>query len=106
MRPLRQDLYQLKKMLKEALESDAAPAVVVAIVKRIHAVKELIRDCHRDYVEMFVQMLDPDQADKLRRLQGAARLRPVIHAFSVLGLLHAPTDAPETDAVDDAGAIF
>ncbi len=104
--PRREALKRLKAALKEALSQNPPSSELVGdLVIEIHGVKQEIRRCHAAYRQAFGDMLDDEQLAKLERLQAAARLRPVIHAFSVLGLLHTPTDPPETDVVDDGGGV-
>ena len=103
--PRREALKELKAQLKEALSQGAPSEEIGDLVIEIHALKQEIRRCHAAYQEAFGDMLDDEQLAKMERLQAAARLRPVIHAFSALGLLHTPTDTPEPDAVDDGGGV-
>ena len=104
--PLREELQRLRESLKEALSQDPPSSELVGdLVIETYAVKAETRRCHQAYQEAFINMLSDEQARKMEILQAAARLRPVVHAFSALGLLRAPTDSPETDAVDDTGGV-
>ena len=102
--PRHERLKRLKAALKEALSQNPPSSELIGdLVIEIHAVKQEIRRCHAAYQQAFADMLDDEQLRKMEILQAAARLRPVIHAFSALGLLGTPTDTPETDVVDDGG---
>ncbi len=104
--PRRDDLKRLHAALKEALAQDPPSSKLVGdLVIEIHAVKQEIRRCHAAYRQAFGDMLDDEQLRKMEILQAAARVRPVVHAFSALGLLHTPTNPPETDVVDDGGGV-
>lgn len=104
--PRHELLKRLKAALKEALSQDPPSSELVGdLVIEIHGVKQEVRRCHAAYQQAFCDMLDDDQLAKMERLQAAAKLRPVIHAFSALGLLHTPTDTPEPDVVDDGGGV-
>ncbi len=102
--PRHKALKELKAQLK-ALYQGAPSEEIGDLVIEIHALKQDIRRCYAAYRQEFGDMLDDEQLRKMEILQAAARLRPVIHAFSALRLLHTPTDPPETDVVDDGGGV-
>ena len=101
--PRHEALKELKPQLREALSEGASSGEVGNLAIDIHTLKQDIHRCFAAYRQEFADMLEDEQLAKMERLQAAARLRPVIGAFSALRLLHTPTDTPETDVVDDGG---
>jgi hypothetical protein len=88
---LRDQLKSTAAQLQELLGgADPDAGAVGTLVIAAKTLREGIQAADKAYLEGFEAMLDPNQQAKLASVRHAARLRPVLPAFAVFGLLPPP----------------
>ncbi len=88
--PLRRQIADHEKSLREALASNPDPGTVGVLVIEIHALQGQINEAHKQLIPNFEGILDEEQLRKLQMVRQAARLQPVVDAMRQLNLLIGP----------------
>lgn len=84
--PLFEEIQQRVKRLEELLNSGGSPPEVGALVIEIHILQQKVAQVQQDFLSRFVNLLDPEQQQRLEAVRIAAQLQPVLPAFQQLYL--------------------
>jgi len=84
--PLLQGIHQRVQQLEALLSSGGSPTEVGVLVIQIHALQQQVAQAQQDFLSKFVNLLDPEQQQRLKTVQIAGQLQPVLPAFQQLYL--------------------
>lgn len=84
--PLLQEIQQRVQQLEALLSASGSPAEVGILVIQIHALQQQVALAQQDFLSKFVNLLDPEQEQRLEAVRIAAQLQPVLPAFQQLNL--------------------
>ena len=84
--PLLQGIQQRVQQLEALLSSGGSPADVGALVIQIHALQQQVAQAQQDFLSKFVNLLDQEQQQRLKTVQIAGQLQPILPAFQQLCL--------------------
>ena len=84
--PLFETAQTLIQQLGVLLNSGGNPAQIGALLIQIHALQQEMGQARQAFLTQFVAILDADQAQRLRAVQIAAQLQPILPAFGPIFL--------------------
>jgi hypothetical protein len=84
--PLLEEIQQRVKRLEELLNSGGSPPEVGALVIQIYTLQQQVAQVQQDFLSKFVNLLDPEQHQRLEAVRMAAPLQPILPAFQQLYL--------------------
>ena len=84
--PLFQAAQALIQQLGNLLNSGGNPAQVGVLVIHIHALQQQMAQVQQSFLSQFVATLNADQLQRLRAVQIAAQLQPILPAFQPIFL--------------------
>jgi hypothetical protein len=84
--PLLQGIQQRVQQLEALLNSGGSPAEVGALVIQIHTLQQQVAQVQQDFLSKFVNLLDSEQQQRLKAVQIAGQLQPILPAFQQLYL--------------------
>jgi hypothetical protein len=85
--PLLQAIQQSMHQLEALLDSGGSPAGVVGmLVIQIHTLQQQVTQVQQVFLSKFVNLLDPEQQQRLETVRIAAQLQPILPAFQQLYL--------------------
>jgi len=84
--PLLQGIQQRGRQLEALLNSGGSPADVGMLVIQIHRLQQQGAQVQQDFLSTFVNLLDPEQQQRLEAVRIAAQLQPILPAFQQLYL--------------------
>jgi hypothetical protein len=84
--PLLQGIQQRVQQLEALLNSGGSPAEVGMLVIQIHTLQQQIAQVQQDFLSKFVNLLAPEQQQRLEAVRIAAQLQPILPAFQQLYL--------------------
>ncbi len=84
--PLLQEIQQRVQQLEALLNSGGSPADVGMLVIQIHTLQQQVAHVQQDFLSKFVNLLDPEQQQRLEAVRIAAQLQPILPAFQQLYL--------------------
>jgi hypothetical protein len=84
--PLLQGIQQRVQQLEPLLNSGGSPPDVGILVIQIHTLQHQIAQVQQDFLLKFVNLLDPEQQQRLEAVRIAAQLQPILPAFQQLYL--------------------
>jgi hypothetical protein len=84
--PLLQGIQQRVQQLEALLNSGGSPADVGMLVIQIHTLQQQVALVQQDFLSKFVNLLDPEQQQRLETVRIAAQLQPILPAFQQLYL--------------------
>ncbi|GAC1677956.1 MAG: hypothetical protein PVS2B2_14730 [Candidatus Acidiferrum sp.] len=84
--PLLQGIQQRVQQLEALLNSGNNPAGVGMLVIQIHLLQQQVAQVQQDFLSKFVNLLDPEQQQRLDAVRIAAQLQPFLPAFQQLYL--------------------
>ena len=84
--PLLEQVQQRVKRLEELLNSGGSPPEVGVLVIQIHMLQQKVAQVQQDFLSKFVNLLDPEQQQRLEAVRIAAQLQPILPAFQQLYL--------------------
>ncbi len=84
--PLLQGIQQRVQQLEALLNSGGSPADVGMLVIQIHTLQQQVAQVQQDFLSKFVNLLDPEQQQRLETVRIAAQLQPILPAFQQLYL--------------------
>jgi hypothetical protein len=85
--PLLEGIQQRMQQLEALLNSGGSPAGVGILVIQIHTLQQQVAQVQQDFLSKFVNLLDPEQKQRLEAVWIAAQLQPFLPAFQQLNLL-------------------
>jgi hypothetical protein len=84
--PLLQGIQQRVQRLEALLNSGGSPASVGMLAIQIHILQQQVAHVQQDFLSKFVDLLDPEQQQRLEAVRIAAQLQPILPAFQQLYL--------------------
>ena len=84
--PLLHGIQQRVQQLEALLNSGGSPAGVGMLVIQIHTLQQQVGQVQQDFLSKFVNLLDPEQQQRLEAVRIAAQLQPILPAFQQLYL--------------------
>jgi hypothetical protein len=84
--PLLQGIQQRVQQLEALLNSGGNPVDVGMLVIEIHTLQHQVAQVQQDFLSRFVNLLDPEQQQRLEAVRIAAQLQPILPAFQQLYL--------------------
>lgn len=84
--PLLPGIQQQLQQLEALLNSGGSPADVGMLVIQIHTLQQQVAQVQQDFLSKFVNLLDPEQQQRLEAVRIAAQLQPILPAFQQLYL--------------------
>jgi hypothetical protein len=84
--PLLQGIQQRVRQLEALLDSGGSPADVGMLVIQIHTLQQQVAQEQQEFLSKFVNILDPEQQQRLEAVRIAAQLQPILPAFRQLYL--------------------
>jgi hypothetical protein len=84
--PLLQGIQQRVPQLEALLNAGGSPAAVGMLVIQIHMLQQQVSQAQQDFLSKFVNLLDPEQQQRLEAVGIAAQLQPILPAFQQLYL--------------------
>ncbi len=84
--PLLQGIQQRLQQLEALLNSGGNPVDVGMVVIQIHTLQQQVAQVQQDFLSKFVNLLDPEQQQRLGAVGIAAQLQPILPAFQQLYL--------------------
>jgi len=84
--PLLQGIQQRVQQLEALLNSGGSPADVGMLVIQIHTLQQQVAQEQQDFLSNFVNLLAPEQQQRLEAVRIAAQLQPILPAFQQLYL--------------------
>lgn len=84
--PLFVTAQNLIQQLGVLLNNGGSPTQIGTALLQIHTLQQQIGQVQQAFLTQFVSILDPDQVQKLRAVQIAAHLQPILPAFGPLFL--------------------
>jgi hypothetical protein len=79
--PLLQGIQQRLQQLEALLNSGGSPAGVGMLVIQIHTLQQQVAQVQQDFLSKFVNLLDPEQQQRLEAVRIAAQLQTILPAF-------------------------
>ena len=76
--PLLEGIQQRVQQLEALLNSGGSPADVGLLVIQIHTLQHQVAQVQQDFLSKFVNLLDPEQQQRLEAVRIAAQLQPPI----------------------------
>ena len=74
------------QQLEALLNSGGSPADVGMLVIQIHTLQQQVAQEQQDFLSNFVNLLAPEQQQRLEAVRIAAQLQPILPAFQQLYL--------------------
>ena len=84
--PLLQGIQQRGRQLEALLNSGGSPADVGMLVIQIHRLQQQVAQVQQDFLSKFVNLLDPEQQQRLEAVRIAGQLQPILPAFQQIYL--------------------
>lgn len=84
--PLLQAIQQLTQQLQALLQSGGSPAQVGKVVIQIYGLQQQVAQVQQSFLSNFVNLLNPEQQQRLQAVRIAEQLQPVLPAFQQLYL--------------------
>ena len=84
--PLLQEIQQRVQKLEALLNSGGSPANVGMLVIQIHTLQQEVEQVQQDFLSKLVNLLDPEQQQRLEAVRIASQLQPILPAFQQLYL--------------------
>jgi len=84
--PLLQTIQQLTQQLQALLQSGGSPAQVGTVVIQIYGLQQQVAQIQQVFLTNFMNLLNPDQQQKLQAIRIAEQLQPILPAFQQLSL--------------------
>jgi hypothetical protein len=84
--PLLQGIQQRVQQLEVLLNSGGSPADVGMLVSQMHTLQQQVAQLQQGFLSKFVNLLDPEQQQRLERVRIAAQLQSILSAFQQLYL--------------------
>jgi hypothetical protein len=84
--PLLQAIQQLTQQLQALLQSGGSPQQVGTVVIQIFGLQQQVAQVQQAFLANFVNLLNPDQQQRLQAVRIAEQLQPILPAFQQLYL--------------------
>ena len=84
--PLLQEIQQRVQKLEALLNSGGSPANVGMLVIQIHTLQQEVEQVQQDFLSKLVNLLDPEQQQRLEAVRNVVQLQPILPAFQQLYL--------------------
>ena len=84
--PLFQGIQQRVQQLDALLNSGGSPAGVGILVIQIHTLQQQARQLQQDFLSKLMNLLEPEQQQRLEAVRIAGQLQPILPAFQQLYL--------------------
>lgn len=84
--PLLQAIQQLTQQLQALLQSGGSPQQVGAVVIQIYGLQQQVAQVQQAFLTNFMNLLNPDQQQRLQAVRIAEQLQPILPAFQQLYL--------------------
>jgi hypothetical protein len=84
--PLLQQIQQLTQQLQTLLNSGGGPPAVGAVVIQIYRLQQQVAQVQQNFLTNFMNLLDPEQQQRLDAVRIAEQLQPILPAFQQLYL--------------------
>jgi hypothetical protein len=84
--PLLQAIQQLTQQLQALLNSGGSPAQVGTVVIQIYRLQQQVAQVQQAFLTNFMNLLDPQQQQRLEAVRVAEQLQPILPAFQQLYL--------------------
>jgi hypothetical protein len=84
--PLLQGIQQRVQQLNALLNAGGSPAGVGMLVIQVHTLQQQVAQVQQDFFSRLLNLLDPEQQQRLQAARIAAKLQPILPAFQRLDL--------------------